>query len=91
MFLVQLQYNTPRHSYFKSWSRVICGCEKEEDALRAGIAAINFYNNVVPVPEGFAGRGIIDDNSNMFMLDYTFAVKEHDGEWNPTKGDESWI
>lgn len=79
MYIVQLQYNPDGYSYKDPWNRVICGCEKEEDAFSAGQAAVNFYNRV----PNFAGCGITDDNRNMFRPDYTFAVKEITGEWNP--------
>jgi hypothetical protein len=88
MFLVQLQYNPrSRYAYTKPWNKVICGCEKEEDAHEAGRKAAAVYNGL-PIFFGGEMSGCIELSMNYIPDNYSYAVKYHEGEWNPTKGEE---
>ena len=80
MWIVKLHFDS---GYAKSWSKTICGCETEEAVHKAGKVLTALYNH--DLFKGYSGKDAYAHIGLCSILDdYTYSVKEHKGEWNPS-------
>lgn len=80
IWLVQIQRHGSCWQPTEPTCRVVCACDSEEAAHKAGQQITWMYNNPRFNPDANLA-GVVTQDILIPELEYRYAVKKHEGEW----------
>lgn len=81
IWLVQIQRHGSCWQPTESTCRVVCACDSEEAAHKAGQQITWMYNNPWFNPDANLA-GVVTHDILIYDPEYRYAVKKHEGEWH---------
>jgi len=80
IWLVQIQRHGSCWHPTEPVSRIVCACDSEESAHKAGQRLAWMYNNPSLGYEEYV-CGAVTQDILIYEPEYRYAIKKHEGEW----------